>query len=231
MKRFPRSMLAELQALAREMRIHQRQMEHHPIMQAQQHLLAWVKSRPDLLPPVSWHELDSSRQQPAGRPVLMDGDLWFLRMRRSHSTGANWITPKPTQKQISRVQPLDWFPIQGSESELIHACGVANMVQQAAEGVPEALLAVLEATGQEACARFVREHDNGYDLWGPPMVPASFPSPRTLLRQALADPRWGWELGVLEELTEGGEHWEPWPEAVSIPEGEGAVPQSGRQLQ
>jgi hypothetical protein len=205
-------MLAGLRQQAREITLPEQLELPHVV--AERRLLSWVRSRPDRLPPIPWSELDRSEQQPAGRPVFLEGETWRLKMKCSHWEGKSWVTPGCPENQVTRIQLLDWFPLEASEEELVKVCRIVVLLQDAADGVPEALETVLRAAGLDAAADFVHEHGDGEDLW---VVPPSFPSPRTLLQAAFEEPQWEWERGVLQELCEGGEHWEPWPHALPVP--------------
>ncbi|WP_157665430.1 hypothetical protein [Cyanobium sp. NIES-981] len=170
------------------------------------------------MPPIPWLAVDCSQQHPAGRPVLRDGEIWFLRMKLDHSAGFSWITPDHNISQLTKRQPLDFFPVEDSDQELEQVCGAVALLQEAAKAVTPSLLTVLQRTGMQAAADLVLEHYEDYALWDPMLVPYSFPSPRTLLQLAFEDPIYTWERGVLEELCDGGgEHWEPWPHPMPVP--------------
>ena len=211
-------MLAALKDEARQFNLQKHPPFEAPLVVARRKLVRWVQSRPDQMPPIPWLEVVCSKQHPAGRPVLLNGEIWFLRMKLHHSAGFSWITPDHNISQLTQRQPLDFFPLEDSEQELEQICGAVALLQEAAGAVTPSLLAVLQCTGMQAAADLVLEHYEDYALWDPMLVPYSFPSPRTLLQAAFEGEGYGWEREVLEELCDGGgEHWEPWPYAMPVP--------------
>lgn len=218
------SMLTALKAEAQRIRSHQKALGDHPLNVKARCWCSWVESRPDLAPVIPIDELDTSKVQPAGQRVLVDGQEWFLRMRLTNYDCGFWVTRPPRAEQLTKVNPLDGFPLDGPPDRLLECCQMVALLQSAAGGNPDELQQVLWMAGFDEAARFVAKHDNGYEPWDEVAVPRSFPSPRKFLEAALAGPGREWHRWVLEHLCEGGEDWEQGENPVPVPTANSAMP-------
>ncbi|MCP9771660.1 hypothetical protein KBY66_03330 [Synechococcus sp. Tobar12-5m-g] len=149
--------------------------------------------------------------------MLIDGQEWFLRMQQFHSDGRDWISLPPRPEEITRVNPLEAFPLDAPAEKLLRCCRVVALLQAAAGGNPVEIWQVLKIAGLEEAADFVAKHANGKITWDELLVPSAFPSPRKFLVAAFAGPRHEWHHWVLENLCEGGEDWDQGENPVQVP--------------
>lgn len=211
--------LTALRQQARQIKHRRSSTQNHPIIRAEEELLNWVLSRPDLAPVTPWEDLDTSKPQPAGQRVLIEGEPWFLKLRALQFHGACWIHPTPQPEMISAVNPVELFQPEEDPELIRDYCRAAAVIRAAAEGECVPLGIVLDETGLNDAAAMVRQYDDGVENWGPTLVPDSFPSPRTLLQAAFHHAGWELALSMLKELCDGGAHWTPWPEEYPFPLG------------
>jgi hypothetical protein len=130
-------MLMALKAEAQRIRSHQKALGDHPLNVKARCWCSWVESRPDLAPVIPIDELDTSKVQPAGQRVLVDGQEWFLRMRLSNNRCCSWVTRPPRAEQLTKVNPLDRFPLDGPPDRLLECCQMVALLQSAAGSSPD----------------------------------------------------------------------------------------------
>lgn len=138
-----RSMLTALKSEAQHIRSQQKALEEHPLNVAARCWCSWVESRPDLAPVISLDGIDTTKVQPAGQRVLVDGQEWFLRMRLTNYCCCYWVTRAPGAEQHTKVSPLDGFPLDGPPDRLLVCCEMVALLQSAADGNPDELQQVL----------------------------------------------------------------------------------------
>lgn len=188
-------------------------------------LLAWMNSRPDQGEPVPIDQLDLSRPQPAGLPLLLPGDPapWFVRLRLHVPLMASWIGRAPRDGiEISRTSPVAVAWHEEPPERANHA-GALAMLREAAAGGP-ALAQILRSLGWPAAAAVVEKYadeDGIYEV-GSGRAPREAPPPRRLLLAAFADRPL--ELAWLDHLCDGGDDWDSGPAGLPVPRGEALRP-------
>lgn len=197
-----------------------------PLQQEARTLLAWLEERPDLEPPLVLAGLDPAvlaRPQPAGRRVVLDGAQLFARMPLHAALPRRWLPLAPDHRHLSEQNPvlLLW---QDDRAQRLQRCTALALLRHAAAGDAPSLVRILEAKGWPAAAALVTGHadDDSLYVHGSGGVPRELPSPRRMLQAALADDPQA--LQWLEELAEGGDHWDSGPAAVAVPRELAALP-------
>jgi hypothetical protein len=185
-----------------------------PLEVAAQRLVDWAGSRPDLNPPVDLDFLRRDRKVPAGRPVVVDGQLRYLALEGPMV----WpLGPLVDRNPVALL--LDTAPGATNDPEdvLFKARKLAT-IQLAAAGYAPAIARILDGTGHPRSAQLVHEQD--CEDWL--MAPLGFPKTLQLLAHAFAGPEYGWERDVLEQACIAEINWENnWP---ALPAGVLPVP-------